>query len=169
MTTSIVFDSSMTCLDISHNSSSIINYTDDGEWLSDPTAPRDALQNLRYLKIRETGNTIVTPVIEGRETGNNIDFTEYSYDELKMRRKATILQYVKSDSQSKNKKLFYSHLAKTSKSKYRSISNSHIKQLLKNQNCLGKTIVKKPSTNAGIRAGNTLLFLNKTVPYYSNI
>ena len=169
MTTSIVFDETMTCLDISYNSDTTFNYTDDGKWLTDPTAPRDALQRLRFLKVKETGDQIVIPDIIGRDTGQNIDFTLYSYDTLKMQRKATILQYNKKESQSQNKKQLYSQLAKTTKTKYKSMTNNRINALIESQNCENTTIIQKKSTNSGVKNGKTLLFLTKNVPYYSSI
>ena len=85
MTTSIVFDASLTCDNIESDTTLDPTQTD---MLTDPTAPRDALQGLRYLKTRETGNDIVTPNIVGRSTGQSIPYTgnqDPSYFEYKMR------------------------------------------------------------------------------------
>ena len=169
MTTSIVFDADMTCLDISYNSDTTLDYTQDGVWLTDPTAPRDALQGLRYLKVRETGDDVVTPNIDGRESGRNIDFTVYSYNSLKMRRKAEVLQYNKKETQSQNKNQLYSQLANSTKTKYKSMTNARIKQLIESQNCENTSVIKTKSTNSGVKNGKKLLFLNPSVPYYSNI
>ena len=169
MTTSIVFDASMTCLDISYNPDTTLNYTEDGKWLTDPTAPRDALQMLRYLKVRETGDDIVIPNIDGRETGKNIDFSLYSYNTLKMRRKAEVLQYNKKEFQTQNKKQLYSQLSNSRKTKYKSMTNARIKQLKTSLNCENISTIKNPSTNSGVRNGRTQLFLNTSVPYYEQI
>ena len=137
MTTSIVFEieTSEKCSDenvedISFLPTSDSNYT--WMWLSDPTASRDSLQRLRYLKTRETGNQIVIPNISGREQGQSVDFDSYTYDELATRRKEEVLKYSNTSSSpnKKTKKGSYAYA-----STHGSISNSRLKKLKESQTC----------------------------------
>ena len=70
--------------EISHNNDPGLDPSET-EWLTDPNAPRDALQRLRILKTRETGEEQQIPDIIGRSTGTNIDFenSQFTYEELK--------------------------------------------------------------------------------------
>jgi hypothetical protein len=135
MTTSIVFDTSGKCSDTNVNDISFLPTSDtnyNSEWLSDPTASRNSLQGLRYLKTRETGNQIVAPNTSGRDEGMNVSFNNYSYDELAARRKEEVLKYYNTScsSNKRSKKASYSYYSRSG-----SISNSRIKKLKEIQNC----------------------------------
>ena len=133
MTTSIVF--SEKCSDTNVEDISFLSTTDPNyvwEWLSDPTASRDSLQGLRYLKTRETGDQIVTPDISGRDQGQSVDFDSYTYDELATRRKEEVLKYSNTSSSpnKKTKKGSYAYA-----STHGSISSSRLKKLKESQTC----------------------------------
>ena len=66
-----------------------VNYFD---WLTDPNAGRDALQRLRFLKTRETGNQPQVPNTQGRSNGNQVSVEKFNYENLKMRRKLNFLK-----------------------------------------------------------------------------
>jgi len=170
MTTSIVFDTSGKCSDASVNDISFLSTTDpnyNSSWLTDPTASRNSLQGLRYLKTRETGNQIVTPNTTGRDQGYDISFTTYNYDDYSMRRKAEILKYTNASSISSNKKTKSSSYSYYSTSG--SMSSSRLKRIKESQNCDSSTIYGRPSTFSGVYGGKTMLFLNPNVPYYKSI
>lgn len=165
MTTSIVF--SEKCSDTNVEDISFLSETDPNyvwEWLSDPTASRDSLQGLRYLKTRETGNQIVTPNISGRDQGMDISFNTYTYSDLSMRRKAEVLKYTNTSSNQKTKKGSYAYA-----STHGSISSSRLKKLKESQNCESSDIPGYRSTFSGVRGGKTLLFLNPNVPSYNSL
>tara|TARA_B100001063_G_C16776784_1_gene566203 strand:+ start:2114 stop:2551 length:438 start_codon:yes stop_codon:yes gene_type:complete len=133
MTTSIVF--SEKCSDTNVEDISFLSTTDPNyvwEWLSDPTASRDSLQGLRYLKTRETGDQIVTPDISGRDQGQSVDFDSYTYDQLAARRKEEVLKYSNTSSSpnKKTKKGSYAYA-----STHGSISSSRLKKLKESQTC----------------------------------
>ena len=133
MTTSIVF--SEKCSDTNVEDISFLSTTDPNyvwEWLSDPTASRDSLQGLRYLKTRETGDQIVTPDISGRDQGQSVDFDSYTYDRLAARRKEEVLKYSNTSSSptKKTKKGSYAYAAT-----HGSISSSRLKKLKESQTC----------------------------------
>ena len=66
MTTSIVFDDTRLCTDFESNTA--LN-PDETDILTDPDATREALQRLRILKTRETGDSQQIHIITtGRET-----------------------------------------------------------------------------------------------------
>ena len=77
MTTSITFSIGECGVllggEISHNNDPGLDPSET-EWLTDPNAPRDALQRLRILKTRETGEQQQIPDTIGRSTGTNINF-----------------------------------------------------------------------------------------------
>ena len=110
MTTSIVFDDArMSCAtEISFNDDPTLDPLDT-EWLTDPSAAVIALQGLRILKTRGTGelpyvqtffedpslNTFLDiSFTAGRSTGNNIPFGENNptYLDYTMKRKAKVLK-----------------------------------------------------------------------------
>ena len=165
----------MLCLtEISYNPNIVNNEYNrmNQEWLLDPESSREALQTLRILKVRETGNLQVIPNIIGRETGQDISFSDtITYDDLKMRRKAEILKYTnnKITNNLNNKKINYSYHAKSSRSKYKSMTNSRIKSLKQSQICENKDIILKTGINSGIKNSKSLLFLNPSIPFYSQI
>lgn len=152
--------------EISHNNDPGLDPSET-EWLTDPNAPRDALQRLRILKTRETGEQQQIPNIIGRSNGTNIDFvsSEFTYEELKMRRKATILQ-----NQNKNfnsKKTNYSNTIKGINLRYS--SKTRLRQLALTNQCQNQPPSVKLAINSGVKNDNTPLIFNRNVPFYSQI
>lgn len=167
MTTSIVFDANMTCTNIESDTTLDPTQTD---MLTDPTAPRDALQGLRYLKTRETGNDIVTPNIVGRDTGAGVPYTGAgvpSYEDYTMRRKAEVVMSYNKERQST--KSNYSYFAKSGKSKYRSMTNARIKALKESQKCENMITIVKPASNSGVFGDKSELTFNPHIPYYDKL
>ena len=161
MTTSIVFDENRLCTDFSFNDNPNLNpYS---SWLTDPNASRDALQALRIMKSRESGDEPITIDINGRETGNNIDLTEVSYDAYRMRRKIEVLKYKKNNFE--NLKTEYSYYSRSGKSKYKSTSNRKLKQLKEENKCDDTDMIIKPATNSGIFGDNTALYYDSRIKY----
>lgn len=80
--------------------------------------------------------TLISQQNSGRDTGENVSFTDTTYEEFKMRRKA---EYLKHDplrrnnyQQSRNyltKKNDYARIAKSSTTKYRKMTNNKIKEI----------------------------------------
>lgn len=170
MTTSIAFDITDCGEEISFNSSITFNpdtnySTEYSPWLLDPNAPRDALQRLRVLKIRNTKDEVVIPNIIGRLTGNSIDFETFSYDQLKMRRKAEILRMKNKEFDTKQKN--YSKIVRGVTAKFS--SQNKIRRLAESQKCSNVIILEKPAINSGIRNDNTNLYLNTSIPFYSQL
>lgn len=170
MTTSISFSIAECGLllggEISHNNDPGLDPTET-EWLTDPNAPRDALQRMRILKTRETGEQQQIPNTIGRSNGTNIDFgtLSYTYDELKMRRKTTILQ-----NQNKNfntKRKIYSNIVKGINIKYS--SKTRLKQLVESNKCQNQPPNVKLAINSGVKNDRTPLYFNQNVPFFSQI
>ena len=72
----------------------------------------------------------------GRDTGENVSFTDTTYEEFKMRRKAEYLKHDplrrKNYQQSRNyltKKNEYARIAQSSTTKYRKMTNNKIKEI----------------------------------------
>lgn len=170
MTTSISFSIGECGLllggEISHNNDPGLDPSET-EWLTDPNAPRDALQRLRILKTRETGEQQQIPDITGRSNGTNINFTTslYTYEELKMRRKATILRNQNRDLNTKKKN--YSNAVKGINLKYS--SRTRLRQLIETNQCQNQPPITKVAINSGIKNDNTPLIFNPNVPFYSQI
>lgn len=133
-------------------------------WLTDPNAPRDALQNLRVLKTRETGNQAQIPITTGRARRNMVDFTQYSYDALRMRRKAEVLQHNNKKTESRKKEFANIVSRRNNKS-----SRARIRKLIESNDCEKQPYITKPSTNSGVKNGKTFLYYNKNTPFYSSI
>ena len=90
MTTSVVFD------DIDYSQIEYdANASVDEAMLTDPSAYIIALQGLRILKTRETGDEVVVPDTIGRAENPMTNFNETSYEQYRMRRKAEVLKYNK--------------------------------------------------------------------------
>ena len=113
---------------------------------------------------------------EGRDNGKNVSFSETTYEEYKMRRKAEYLTHepkLKKNAQvNKNfttKKQTYSTLAKSSHTKYGKISRSMLKRLKNKTSCTTSVIVSNPGTNSGVYNSRNLLFLDTNVDFHSNI
>lgn len=133
-------------------------------WLTDPNAPRDALQNLRILKTRETGNQAQIPITTGRVRRSMVDFTQYDYNALRMRRKAEVLQHNNKKTESRKKEFSNVVMRKNNKS-----SRARIKKLIESNECENKPYITKPASNSGIKNGKTFLYYNKNTPFYSSI
>ena len=161
MTTSIVFDDTRLCTDFESNTTLDPIETD---MLTDPDATREALQRLRILKTRETGDLQQIPDTTGRETGNIIPFNSYTYYELQMRRKATVLRNTNNDFVSS--KTSFSNIAKSKSSRYS--SKTRLKQLAENNQCTNQVIIKK-SRDAGVKNGNTNIYFVKDVPFFKSL
>lgn len=170
MTTSISFNIGECGIllggEISHNNDPSLDPSET-EWLTDPNAPRDALQRMRILKTRETGEQQQIPNIIGRSNGTNIDFENslFTYEELKMRRKATILQ--NQNKNFNNKKQEYAKSVKGLNQRYS--SRTRLKQLVESNKCQDQPPAVKLAINSGIKNDKTPLILNKNVPFYSQI
>ena len=154
MTTSIVFD------EIDYSEIEYDGYATDGQMLTDPSASIVALQRLRVLKTRETGDEIVTPETTGRAEIPMLDYNETSYEEYKMRRKAEILKYKKHITI--NKKTRFSALASSRRGQ---ISNV----LATSATCENDVIRVKKASNSGVKGDNTLLFLDSNVTYIDQL
>ena len=167
-TISIAFNDIPSCLDFSYNTNpdGILDQ-EDTKWLLDPLEPQLALQRVRILKTRETGNTQVTPITTGRDTRDIIDFSKITYNDRAMRRKAEVLKYKKNINNNKFSSS-YAYFAKSGKSKYRSMTNNRIKSLLENQKCLNAPPISKPSSNSGIFGGKTSLILDSNIEYIND-
>jgi len=134
-----------------------VNSTDDN-MLSDPSASIFALQRLRILKTRETGDDVVTPDTTGRDQVTMLDYNQTSYEQYRMRRKAEVLKYKKNTTI--NKKTNYSALVLTRR---RQIADAKIASVINNSE--NDIIRVKKATNSGIRGDNSLLFLNPNVSF----
>ena len=148
MTTSIVFD------EIDYSQIEYDANSTDESMLTDPSASIIALQGLRVLKTRETGDDVVTPDITGRTNVSTIDFNETSYEEYKMRRKAEVLKYKKNTTI--NKRTQYSALVSSRKGQISNITRA-------TASCESDVIRVKKATNSGIKGDNSLLFYNPNV------
>ena len=154
MTTSIVFEE----IDYSQ-----IVYEDDATddiMLTDPSASIIALQGLRFLKTRETGDEITTPDTTGRTENSIVNFNEISYHQYRMRRKAEVLKY--NNNTSINKRTQYSALVSSRRGQLSNASSTTI-------NCDSDVIRVKRATNSGIKCDSSLLFLNPNVTFIEKL
>ena len=184
MTTSIVFDDArMQCTtEISFNDDPTLDPLDT-EWLTDPTAPREALEGLRILKTRGTGElpyvqTFFDPSLEndfldisftaGRSTGNNVPFSDTypTYYDFKMKRKANVLKR-NNKLQESQKSTFARAVVRSTR--YKKVSNARLRALKDSQQCSPQLLLKKKSTNSGIHGGKELLWFDPDVPFFSSI
>jgi len=154
MTTSVVFD------DIDYSEIEYDSSTNDENMLTDPSASIIALQGLRVLKTRETGDDVVIPDTTGRSQVTMIDFDQTNYYQYKMRRKAEVLKYKQNTTT--NKRTQFSALATSRRGK---ISNSTTTI----SNCENDVIRVKRATNSGIQGDDTLLFYDKSVSFIDNL
>lgn len=118
--------------------------------------------------VRVPGVQIET--IEGRLTGNNITFNEFSYYDMQMRRKAEILQHKNGSANTtfNTKKQNYSQVIKTLKNSYsQAFINHRISKRTTNEDTC--PIISTPSSNSGIRGDyKSMLFNNINVPLTKN-
>lgn len=169
MTTSVVFDTD----DCSYSpvykdeKGQTINSTPDGM----STYPRQALERLRILKTRESGDEQVTPNITGRFNGAQMNYDgdgSPSYYEYTMRRKAGVLMGHTTRNQL-NAKTAYAAISSSGKSKFRHISNTRIRKLRESQQCDITNVVIKPSTNSGVFGGKDQLIFNPNIPFQDKL
>lgn len=154
MTTSIVFDN----IDYSQIEYDVDSYQEN--MLTDPSSSIIALQRLRYLKTRPTGNQVITPNITGRAVSNMLDYNEINYEQYKMRRKSEVLKYNKNSGTNKNKK--YSSLVSLPRRK-----KSNSQKIIKN--CEDEVIRYKKGINSGIKNDKTILYHSKQIPFYDKL
>ena len=154
MTTSIVFDD-ISYENIEYDPNSLID-----SMLTDPSASIIALQKLRFLKTRETGNMVVTPDTTGRTNISMINYNEISYEEYKMKRKAEILKYTKNTST--NKKTQFSALASSRRGQITNIVN-------RETNCGSDIMRVKKGINSGIKGDGSLLYDNPNVAFIEKL
>ena len=136
-----------------------VNYFD---WLRDPNAGRDALQRLRFLKTRETGDQPQVPNTQGRTNGDQVDFTNFNYENLKMRRKAEVLQHKQNKMKSTKKQKYVQIL-------HRNKYTKRLKDLVQKNNCPQNANIKKPGINSGIKNDRSYIYFNPDVPYHPQL
>lgn len=164
MTTSIVFND----IDYSELDYDTTLEASETKMLTDPSASIIALQQLRYLKTRETGDDIVTPNTSGRDENQVIDFDYTTYGQYKMRRKAEVLRY--NSTGFKSKKSAFSNLAKTRRGQFKSVSDQRLKQANDSGGDCDQDVMRpKVSSNSGIKCGDTILYLDPNVEFIENL
>jgi hypothetical protein len=154
MTTSVVFD------DIDYSQIEYDTSSTDETMLTDPSASIIALQGLRVLKTRETGDEVVEPDTTGREQTTMLNYNEISYEEYRMRRKAEVLKYKKNTTT--NKRTQYSALATSRRGQIANTSSV-------STTCENDVIRVKKATGSGIRGDQSLLFLNPNVSFHDKL
>lgn len=164
MTTSIVFDE----IDYSELEYDTGLSSSETTMLTDPSASIIALQRLRYLKTRETGDDIVVPDTTGRDENPMIEFEYTTYEQYKMRRKAEVLKY--QSNVVKGKKARFSSLSRTRRGQYKGVSDQRLKQSSEDGgDCDNDVIRVKRSVNSGIKGGNTPLYLDPGVTFIEKL
>lgn len=167
-TVSVVFDPDINC------AATIESTTDPNAGsneLTDPDAPVEALQRLRILKTRETGDSAQVLSTTGRRTGNPVDLSLDSYADLAMRRKVEVLKYNK-NTVSRSKKDTYARYAsgiKTSSSYSYKRLQSLVEQSVNCATANSGAMSGKKAYNSGIRGDNSILLNNNKIPYYSSL
>lgn len=108
-------------------------------------------------------NTPGIPItsIDGRLKGNQINFTNITYDQYKMRRKVEVLQYTP-----KNTDTYKGRYSYITKNNY--YSQAKIKQMIqqKSTECPG---LASSSSCSGVIGSNMIYQLDANVPYYPSI
>lgn len=150
MTTSIAFE------EIDYSQIEYETNATDESMLTDPSASILALQRLRILKTRETGDEVVTPDTTGRDQNTMLDYNQTSYEEYRMRRKSEVLKYKQNATQ--NKKTQYSALASTRRGQIANVASV-------TTTCENNVIRVKKASNSGIKGDNSLLFYNPNVSF----
>ena len=155
MTTSVVFD------DIDYSQIEYdANASVDEAMLTDPSASIIALQGLRILKTRETGDEVVVPDTIGRAENPMTNFNETSYEQYRMRRKAEVLKYNKNSTITKR-----THYAALSLSRRGQLSNTSVVS----SRCESDIIRVKPAINSGVKGDNSLLFYDQNVTFIEKL
>lgn len=155
MTTSVVFDN-IDYSEIDYDVSS----PEDGPMLTDPSASIIALQGLRVLKTRETGDQVVVPDTTGRSQVSMLNFNGINYEERRMRRKSEILKYNKNSTI--NKRTQYSALASSRRGQLTTSAAAAA-------NCNSDIIRVKSATNSGIICGNSSLSYNPNISFIDKL
>ena len=122
-----------------------------------PTTTIPITDKCSQLVITNKGVPVTS--IEGRLTGNQISFLNFTYEDYAMRRKAEVLQY---KPKIENKNQNYSYLTKNSY-----YSRAKMQQFINN-----KTVDCNPSSSAscsGVIGSNMIYNLNPNVPYFPSI
>ena len=124
-----------------------------------------ALDNIRYLKTRETGDEVVIANTIGRTRSQMTSFDDTFYNEYKMRRKAEVLSYLNSSNE--NQKTQYASLSRLRNG----INNSKLQSLRDGKECENPQVktIRKKGTRSGIRGDRTLLFLDRNVKYIDKL
>jgi hypothetical protein len=114
-------------------------------------------------KCSQLVNTPGVPItsIDGRLNGNQITFMNYTYNDLKMRRKAEVLKYLPSNEITTKSKYSY-----TTKNNY--YSQAKLQQFINRQteDCPGKT---STSSCSGVVGSNNIYYLDPKIPYFPSI
>ena len=123
----------------------------------------EALQRLRYLKTRETGDAIQIPITSGRDRIVVPEFDKYTYEELAMRRKSEVLKNQNISSQRMSKKQKYSYV---SQSKMNQFNQSRINKIDKFISDNPKKSILLPTSNSGIQGGtNDIIYFDPSTPF----
>lgn len=128
----------------------------------DPSASVLALQNIRYLKTRETGDEIVVPDTTGRDRNEIVIENNYEYERMKMRRKYQVLQH--NNLTNKSKRETYASIVRNS-----NLTNNRIKEIIRENIIVNDNYIINPAINSGVKNDNTKLYLDNNVKFYSNI
>jgi len=114
-------------------------------------------------KCSQVVNTPGVPItsIDGRLKGNQINFLNYTYSDLKMRRKAEVLKYIPSNENTT--KSSYSYITKNNY-----YSQAKLKEFINRQtvDCPDKT---STSSCSGVVGSNTIYYLDRKIPYFPSI
>jgi hypothetical protein len=99
--------------------------------------------------------------IDGRIKGNQIDFTNITYEQYQMRRKAEVLQYKPKDTITNKSK--YSYIAKNNY-----YSQAKIRKMIEDRivDCPG---VSSTSSSSGVIGSQMVYTLDPNIPYYPSI
>ena len=171
MTTSVVFDASCTYeTEYQWKNGDVVEpYPPRG--MSNIFFPRQALERLRILKTRESGDQQVIPNIVGRTNGAQMNYDgdgSPSYYEYTMRRKAGVLMG-HTNKNNLSSKSSYAAISSSGKSKFRHITNARIRKLRESQQCENTNVVIKPSTNSGVFGGKAQLIFNPNIPFQDKL
>jgi hypothetical protein len=98
--------------------------------------------------------------IEGRTTGANISFTEFTYSDYTMRRKAEVLKH--KDKDNITNKSTYSYLSQNGY-----YSKSKLIQFINNRTV--DCNASSSSSCSGVIGSTTTYYLNASVPYFPSI
>ena len=163
-TVSILFDESRLCTNFSFTDNPNID-TNNSNLLTDPNSTRDALQQLRILKTRNTGSIAQVPITTGRDRRKNIDFDQFSYEEYKIRRKVEVLK--NQNKSNLSKKSQFSRFSNGQKTKYMSYSTKKRLKALKDSNACDN--IPFISQNVPISNGGKTLYFDPKIPFHDSL